>query len=179
MRSPTPVNQKKSHHVHSGIRAKKKEGVSSRAVSSSKISSPYTKKIKRSLKRGAKGLLLSPMFHGLVKVATILIIISTFVYVSYRVIGKTFANEVIISKSEIIARVGKLTPLPHEEPYELVRVQDEEDLRKQNPFYKDIKEGNYIIMYPSMAIIYDLRTNTIISAKKIEASSTKDFKGSF
>ena len=87
-------------------------------------------------------------------------------YGSYLYIGKTFANEVVVSQSEIVARVAKLTSLPAEEPYEIVRVQDEEDLRKQNPFYKDVKEGQYILIYKNIAVIYDLRNNSIIGIKR-------------
>jgi hypothetical protein len=97
--------------------------------------------------------------------ATALIVVPM-LYGSYIYIGKTFANEVIVSQSEIIARVAKLTSLPQEDPYEIVRVQDQDDLRKQNPFYKDVKEGDYIIMYKNAAIIYDLRNNAIVAMKR-------------
>ena len=56
--------------------------------------------------------------------------------------------------------------LPPEAPYEIVRVQDEEDLKKQNEFYKDVKEGDYILMYKKVAIIYDLRNNAIVAIKR-------------
>ena len=126
---------------------------------------------KRYTKQAVKSLLLSPTFHSSVKVATILAVSSGLLYASYFFISKTFANEVVVSQSEIVARVGKLTSLPQEAPYEIVRVQDEEDLRKQNPFYKDIKEGDYILMYKDLAVIYDLRANSIVAVKQRDGYS--------
>jgi hypothetical protein len=48
----------------------------------------------------------------------------------------------------------------------LVRVQDEETLRKQNTFYKDVREGEYILIYKNLAIIYDLRNNIVVGVKR-------------
>lgn len=128
--------------------------------------SPYGKKLKRYVKQGVKSLLLSPVFHRSFKIVATVVVASGMLYGSYLYIGKTFANEVVISQSEIVARVAKLTSLPREEPYEIVRVQDEEDLRKQNPFYKDVKEGQYILIYKNLAVIYDLRNNVIVGIKR-------------
>lgn len=125
------------------------------------------KKMMRHTKQGVKSMLLSPSFHTTFKVMVGILLSSGLMYSTYLFIGKTFANEVVVSQSEIIARVAKLTPLPQEDPYEIVRVQDGEDLKKQNPFYKDIKEGDYILMYKDMAVIYDLRADTIVSVKML------------
>ena len=111
-------------------------------------------------------MLLSPTFHSAFKVLSVAFVSFGLLYASYFFISKTFANEVVVSQSEIIARVSKLTSLPSEAPYEVVRVQDETDLRKQNPFYKDIKEGEYILIYRDLAVIYDLRDNVIVGIKR-------------
>ena len=31
-----------------------------------------------------------------------------------------------------------------------------------------VKEGDYIVMYPKLAVIYDLRNNSIVAIKKSE-----------
>jgi hypothetical protein len=136
------------------------------SVISKKTTSPYVKRLKRYTKQGIKTVLLSPAFHSSFKLVSIFLVSSGLIYASYFFITKTFANEVIVSQSEIVARVAKLTLLPEEAPYEIVRVQDENDLRKQNPFYKDIKEGDYILMYKDMAVIYNLRSNSIVAMKR-------------
>ena len=128
--------------------------------------SPYSKKLKRFAKQGIKSLLLSPVFHRTFKMLVTVGVVTSMLYGSYLYISKTFANEIVVSQSEIISRVGKLISLPSENPFEIVRVQDEEDLRKQNEFYKDVKEGDYILMYKNLAVIYDLRTNTIVASKQ-------------
>jgi len=165
MRSTTHTLHKKNNS--SGI-TKKTVQKSTVLVSKhkQKSQSPYIRKIKRYAKQGVKSVLLSPVFHSSFKIITVAAIAGSMLYFSYIYIGKTFANEVIVSQSEIVARVSKLTSLPSEEPYEIVRVQDEEDLRKQNPFYKDVKEGQYILIYKNMAVIYDLRNNVIVDIKR-------------
>ena len=134
------------------------------------VSSPLTKSIKRNSKRALRSMLLSPMFHTAFKVLVGVMVSTGLFYGSYIAIGRSFANEVVISKSEIVARVQKLTTLVPigEEPYDIVRVQDPEDLKKQNAFYKDVEEGDYILMYPNLAVIYNLRSNKIAGIKQVD-----------
>ena len=113
-----------------------------------------------------KSLLLSPTFHSTFKVVSVALISFGLLYASYFFIGKTFANEVVVSKSEIVSRVSKFVTLPSDEAYEIVRVQDGADLQGQNPFYKDVKEGDYILVYKDIAVIYDLRNDAIKGVKK-------------
>ncbi len=157
-----------SKKINSGVLRKKniQKYASSSVRSGGNVPSPYARKLKRYAKQGVKSMLLSPVFHSTVKIIATAVIVVSMLYGSYLYIGKTFANEVIVSQSEIVSRVGKLTDLPQEDPLEVVRVQDEEDLRKQNPFYKDIKEGQYILIYRKLAVIYDLRNNNIVGIKR-------------
>ena len=127
-----------------------------------------TYKAKRQSKLALKSMLLSPLFHTLCKVSTVVIV---FVFVSYGLyahFNSTLENDVVVSKSEIVDRVSKLTSLPGTPPDAVVRVQDPETLKKQNDFYANVKEGDYIIMYPRLAVIYDLRNNAIVSEKKTD-----------
>lgn len=142
--------------------------VTLRKTVTTKSSSPLVKKMKRYTKQGVKSMLLSSWFHSTCKIVSVAVIVIGTLYSSYLYIGKTFANEVVVSQSEIVSRVGKLTQLPQEVPDEIVRVQDPEDLKKQNPFYRDIEEGDYILMYKSVAVIYNLRDNRIVGVKRIQ-----------
>ncbi len=135
-------------------------------VSSKKPSSLLVKKMKRYGKQTLRSILLSHTFHTSFKVVAGIVISTGLFYGSYLAIGTSFANEVVISKGEIVTRVAKLTSLPKEEPYDIVRVQDPEYLKKQNIFYKDIQEGDYILMYPNLAVIYNLRNNQIVAVKQ-------------
>lgn len=163
---PTPHTLHKKNNS-SDVRKKAVQKAAYLTTKSARMASfSFTKKLKRYTKQGLKSVLLSPVFHSSFKIVGTAVIIVSMLYGSYLYIGKTFANEVVVSQSEIIARVSKLTSLPPEEPFEIVRVQDEEDLRKQNLFYKDIKEGEYILIYKNLAIIYDLRNNVIVGIKR-------------
>ena len=165
MRSSLPLHFKKGNSSSAQKKATKK-GTGTSMRNKQSILSPYGRKLKRYVKQGVKSLLLSPVFHRSFKIVATVVVASGMLYGSYLYIGKTFANEVVVSQSEIVARVAKLASLPPEEPYEIVRVQDEEDLRKQNPFYKDVKEGQYILIYKNLAAIYDLRNNVIVGIKR-------------
>jgi hypothetical protein len=73
---------------------------------------------------------------------------------------------VSVSQKEIVLKVSKHIDLPNEEPQEVVRVQDAQSLQAQNDFYKDVKEGDYILMYKNMAVIYDLRNDVVVAFRR-------------
>jgi len=177
MRSQSVTQQKKTTRPQSSkdVQSKKVVKPAPRVLikESKRSSTPVLKKYKRYAKQGVKSLLLSPTFHVSFKIVTGLLISSSLLYGSYLYIGKTFANEVVISQSEIVSRVAKLTALPVEAPYEIVRVQDSETLRKQNSFYSDVEEGDYILMYKDVAVIYDLRANKVVAVKHSSETEVK------
>ena len=123
---------------------------------------------KRYGKQTLRDLLLSKTFGNSFKILIGCMIAGSALYGSYAFIGNTFANDVIVSKSEILSMVAKHTELPSEEPDAVVRVQDAPTLQKQNEFYANVKEGDYIIMYPQLAIVYDLRNDSIVALKRTE-----------
>lgn len=123
---------------------------------------------KRHLKQLLKRLLLSRVFHTAFKITVGILIFFSSVYGFYSYFNKSFANGVVVSKSEIIDRISKLTIIPNEPPEDVKRVEDSELLKKQNIFFENVKIGDYIIIYPKLAIIYDLRNNKIIAIKKSE-----------
>lgn len=92
-------------------------------------------------------------------------IAGTAMYGAYAFIGNAVVNDVVVSKSEIVARVGKHIELPEGEPEAVVRVQDAETLQGQAPLYENVKEGDYILVYPSLAVVYDLRNDHIVALK--------------
>lgn len=141
----------------------KEKGVSKRVVATG--TGRTASRLKKFSKRVTKSLLLSSPFQYSVKALGVGVIVASSLYGVYHFAGKTFANEVVISKSEIVSRVAKLVPVPAEPPYDVVRVEDGVNLQRQNPFYKDVKEGDYILMYKDVAIVYDLRSNAIVAMR--------------
>jgi hypothetical protein len=144
---------------------------------------PQSALVVRSMKRGSKKIikkvLLSPVFYRVARYSTLFVIVGILVYGAYHTASTTFANEVVVSQSEIIARVAKLQELPSVSPTDIVRVQDPENLKQQNSFYTNVKEGDYIIMYPQMAIIYDLRNDVIIEVKEVDIQENPETKTTF
>lgn len=128
--------------------------------------SSFLHSIKRKSKQTLKNILLSRSFHVFFTFLLGCTIIFFAIYGIYRYFNTSLRDDVVVSKSEIIGRVAKLTPLPKDPPYEVVRVEDPEILKKQNSFYENIKSGDYIIVYPNLAIIFDLRNNVIVGIKK-------------
>lgn len=122
-------------------------------------------RLKKFSKQIVKGILLAPSFQYAVKALGVGALVLSSAYGVYHFAGRTFANEVVISKSEIVSRVSKLIPIPEGPPYDVVRVEDGVNLQRQNPFYKDVKEGDYILMYRDLAIVYDLRSNAIVAMR--------------
>ncbi len=127
-----------------------------------------TSGVKKLGKRALKSILLSPTTESAVKVFTVTLLLAGLFYGGYSVASTKFGGDVVISKSEILARVGRVTNLPEGKPEAIVRVQDPESLKKQNPFYSNVSEGDYIVMYPTLAIVYSLKNDRIVSLKKIK-----------
>lgn len=125
--------------------------------------------LKRQSKMMLKSVLLSKHFHMFIKLLIATLLVAFSMYGFYRYINHATENSVVVSQSEIIKRINKLTPLPEKEPLAVVRVEDPERLRKQNPFYENVKKGDYVVMYEDTGIIYDLLNNTIVSLKKVRA----------
>ena len=111
-------------------------------------------------------MLLSKAFHTTFKIGIITLIVGSALYGTYAFIGNNLDDKVVVSKTEIVARVRAHTTLPETEPEAVVRVENADTLKKQNPFYENIKEGDYIIIYPMLAVIYDLRKDTIVALKR-------------
>lgn len=146
----------------------KTKPVSRSAAAKSTVVSKVKRSAKKKTKMMVKSLLLSKTFHKAFNVTAIGLLVFFASYIAYTNFTGTFKDEVVVSKSEIVDRVSKLTTLPNETPDDVVRVQDPETLKKQNTFYENVKEGDYIVMYSKMAVIYDLRNNVIVSEKRIE-----------
>ena len=163
-----PVKKFKKNEV-----SLKKKSVTNAVSSPLKQATPsYYLKIKNSVKRRSKqalrGMLLSKLFHTGFKIVVGVLLFSGVSYGLYSYYNPTLKNDVVVSKSEIVDRVSKLTTIPEGEPDAVVRVQDPDTLKKQNIFYTNVKEGDYIVMYPKMAVIYDLRNNSIVAEKRTD-----------
>lgn len=137
---------------------KNKKFESSKKKTSSK---PYGKILLRRI-------LLSKSFYKGFQIVFGLLVIGLVCYGGYSLLARSFGDGVVVSKSQIVDRVAKLTSIPAGMPDALVRVEDAETLKLQNSFYENVKNGDYILIYPKVAVIYDLMNNAIVAIKKGE-----------
>lgn len=124
--------------------------------------------VKNKTKKLIRSVLLLKSFQYVVSILFFISLISSVAYGAYALVGSSVAEDVIVSKSEIVKRVTKFIVLPEGEPQAVVRVEDAESLKKQNGFYEGVKEGDYILVYQKVAIIYDLRNDAIVGLKSTE-----------
>ncbi len=122
---------------------------------SRKLLKLFIKKIK---KTNFSFLYISPRY--LVSFLVVVVIFGSASYGVYALIDK-INSEVVVSEQEIISRVKKHLEIPSDNPQSVVRVEDASTLKSQNEFFKDVKEGDYVILYENMAIIYDLKKDQV------------------
>ena len=161
-----PVKAQQYHPASHSV----KGGSSSKEIvkKSRATHSSFLHAVKRNSKTSLKKLLLSSYFQKVVTAFVTFLVLSACFYGVYRYFNASLANDVVVSQSEIIDRVAKLTALPQEKPEAVVRVEDAETLKKQNIFYENVKVGDYVVVFSKVAVIYDLRNNTIVAIKKSE-----------
>ncbi|MFO0743979.1 MAG: hypothetical protein U0469_02950 [Candidatus Paceibacterota bacterium] len=116
----------------------------------------YEKNQRRiSLSRSFKVMFLS-IVSGLV------VVIVIFGYINS---AKTKAESV--TQENVISQLSKQISLPNEAPVTFLRVSDAKNLSLQDEFYKNVQNGDYIIVYSSMALVYDFSNNKIENVKTI------------
>lgn len=116
----------------------------------------YEKNQRRiSLSRSFKVMFLS-IVSGLV------VVIVIFGYINS---AKTKAESV--TQENVISQLSKQISLPSEAPVTFLRVSDAKNLSLQDEFYKNVQNGDYIIVYRSMALVYDFSNNKIENVKTI------------
>lgn len=127
--------------------------------------SRMAKRAGRASRQTLRDLLLSKTFHASFKLFMGLLIGGSMFYGAYALVGKSVENGVIISQSEILARISKHTVLPTGSPDAVVRVQDASALQKEAILYQNVKVGDYIVVYPSIVVVYDLYNDKIVALK--------------
>ena len=68
---------------------------------------------------------------------------------------------------DIIKDISEKIDLPTEEITLFARIKNPEILRSKSTFYSAIKENDYLVVYPSLAIIYDAKSNTVLKSSPI------------
>lgn len=142
--------------------------VRSVSQASSKKSRSFFARVSRHVKKTTRKVLLSPTFQKTARniMVGIIVVISLYGIMVYA--KKALQHDVVVSKGEIIDRVSQHTTLPKGDPTSVVRVQDASRLQQQNAFYKDVSQGDYVIVFSSQVIIYNLREDRIVASMSPE-----------
>lgn len=71
----------------------------------------------------------------------------------------------------VIARVGKFMVIPSDEKPSVAILHGVKELAAQQPFYRDAKEGDILVVYSSRAIIFDAKANKLVSVSPIQQNT--------
>ena len=84
-----------------------------------------------------------------------IILLSSLVYLLFNWYQKWSIDR--LDNADVLDRVRSHILLPAGNPNKIIRINNIEALRSQNSFYKNLEEGDFIIIYPRKAYIYDSR----------------------
>ncbi len=94
-------------------------------------------------------------------------------YELYKLKDPTYQQKIAADETnKIISKVSKLILLPEETP-QIVVVQDVEKLRPLQPFFKDAENGDYVLVYQNLALIYSPTKNKLINVGPVTREEEK------
>ncbi len=85
--------------------------------------------------------------------------------VLYGLVNSSKSKAESITQDTVISQLSKAINLPEEGPISIMRVSNAKVLASQNELYKDIKNGDYIIVFKSMILVYDFDSSFIKDIK--------------
>ena len=71
----------------------------------------------------------------------------------------------------VISRVSKFMVVSSDEKPSVVVLRNVAELAAQQPFYRDAKDGDVLIVYSSRAIVYDAKENKLVSVSPIQQNT--------
>jgi hypothetical protein len=82
--------------------------------------------------------------------------------------GIDYATSQDSSNYDLIKKISKQVDLPKEDIKIFMKVKDENSLQLESDFYKDVKKDDYVIIYPSLAIIYDANKDLVLKTANLK-----------
>lgn len=74
----------------------------------------------------------------------------------------------ILTQEDVMKSLASIINLPKEDISIFAKVKDPATLEKESNFYQGIKRGDYIVVYPSLAVIYDAEQEKIIRSMPLK-----------
>lgn len=72
---------------------------------------------------------------------------------------------------KVLTKLGKILELPEGVQPTLAVVDDADKLKENQPFFSAAKNGDRLIIYPEMAILYDAKANKIIKVGPVQVTA--------
>lgn len=83
--------------------------------------------------------------------------------------GNTQASRKIEDK-DVISYISKHITLPNEDIMAMIKVKNPLDLEEVSPIYKGVQKDDYILVYSSLAIIYDAKNDKILKTINLKVN---------
>jgi hypothetical protein len=75
----------------------------------------------------------------------------------------------------VLENLGKIILLPTDVTPTMAVINDIEALKKEQPaFFSDAKNGDRVVLYPTMAIVYDYQANKIIHVGPVQTTPAEE-----
>lgn len=85
----------------------------------------------------------------------------------YSVVNSNKSNAGSVTQDKIVSQLSKTINLPDDGLISIMRVSDAKNLSNQDNLYKNVKNGDYIVVYKSMILIYDFDSRFIKNIRTI------------
>jgi hypothetical protein len=73
-----------------------------------------------------------------------------------------YGENVTPSNYSLLKKIGDQVELPKEEVKIFMKVKNPEQLKQESDFYSDIKKDDYVVIYSSLAVIYDANSDKVL-----------------
>ena len=105
-------------------------------------------------------------FSKLFKLVFVCIAFISILFVSvYAIFLNNRTSAESINQATVLEHLSKNLVLPQEEVNSVMRVSNAKELSSQEEFYKDVKNGDYIIIFDKLVLIYDFDKSLIKNIK--------------
>ena len=118
-------------------------------------------------------------------IALIVIILgfAAYYFIDYKSIlnggnSKVASSTINTEGIKILAQLGKIIVLPLDVNPVIASVTNADTLKSQQAFFTNVKNGDWLIVYPDLAIIFDAKANKIMKVGPVQMSSIPDNESS-
>lgn len=110
--------------------------------------------------------ILSRYFHKYFKVISLsFVVFLILIIVITSLINSSRSKAESITQETVLSELKKTISIPDYAPTSIMRVSNAKELSSQDEFYKNIENGDYIIVYDNIALVYNFDKDYIKNVK--------------